>query len=131
MTIHDADMHHFRQWWLRAIRSGFGYAQVWDTTRKRGNPLYGREIFRALFWALVLPVVFLIAGWFQPIFWAGLPLAYALQIMRMAVRDGVARKFSWQQAGLTMIGKFAELAGIVRYAKRKLLGRQGGTIFYK
>ncbi|MGB7409130.1 MAG: glycosyltransferase, partial [Pontixanthobacter sp.] len=29
MTIHDADMHHPRQWWLRAIRSGFGYAQVW------------------------------------------------------------------------------------------------------
>ncbi|MEL6873835.1 MAG: hypothetical protein AAGM33_00005 [Pseudomonadota bacterium] len=51
--------------------------------------------------------------------------------MRMAVRTGAGQKFSWQQASLTMVGKFAELAGIVRYAKRKLQGRQGGTIFYK
>lgn len=131
MTIHDADMHHFRQWWLRAIRSGFGYAQVWDTTRKRGNALYGREIFRALFWALALPLLFGMAGLLQPIIWAGLPLAYALQIVRMAWRAGPGNKFSWQQAILTMTGKFAELAGIVRYAKRKLQGRQGGTIFYK
>lgn len=131
MTVHDADMHHFRQWWLRAIRSGFGYAQVWDTTRKRGNPLYGREIARALFWALALPLLFGLAGLFQPLLWAGLPLAYGLQIMRMAFRSGPGNLFSWQQASLAMAGKFAELMGIVRYAKRKLQGRQGGTIFYK
>src|SRR3546814_10352226 len=25
MTIHDADMHRPRQWWMRTVRSGFGY----------------------------------------------------------------------------------------------------------
>src|SRR3546814_18327326 len=33
MTIHDADMQRPRQWWMRTVRSGFGYAQVWQKTR--------------------------------------------------------------------------------------------------
>ncbi|MEM6500030.1 MAG: glycosyltransferase family A protein, partial [Pseudomonadota bacterium] len=28
MTMHDADMHSFTQWWRRAVRSGHGFAQV-------------------------------------------------------------------------------------------------------
>src|SRR3546814_14214948 len=44
MTIHDADMHRPRQWWMRTVRSGFGYAQVWQKTRTgKGEPLYSRQ----------------------------------------------------------------------------------------
>ncbi|MEO9467982.1 glycosyltransferase [Parasphingorhabdus sp.] len=131
MTVHDAAMLHFRQWWLRAVRSGFGYAQVWATSRSTSDPLYGREIFRALFWALALPLGGLIAGLFNPIFWLLLPVIYLVQICRMAIRSGPGQIISWQAALLMMVGKFGELAGIFRFAKRTLQKQQGGTIFYK
>src|SRR3546814_4785829 len=51
MTILDADMHRPRQWWMRTVRSGFGYAQVWQKTRTgKGEPLYSRQPVSALFW---------------------------------------------------------------------------------
>lgn len=131
MTIHDAAMLHFRQWWLRAVRSGFGYAQVWATSRSTSDPLYGREIFRAVFWALVIPLGGLIAGLFKPIFWMLIPMIYLLQVGRMAIRSGPGHMVSWKAAILMMTGKFGELTGILRFAKRKLQKRQGGTIFYK
>ncbi len=34
MTLHDAAMHHFDQWWTRAVRSGHAYAE--------GMALHGR-----------------------------------------------------------------------------------------
>src|SRR3546814_11455806 len=49
MTIHDADMHRPRQWWMRTVRSGFRYAQVWQKTRTRkGVPIYHRQLVRRL-----------------------------------------------------------------------------------
>ena len=56
MTVHDAAMMHFTQYWKRATRSGFGYAQAWWTTRHRTRPLYARELLRAGIWT-VFPVV--------------------------------------------------------------------------
>ncbi len=131
MTVHDAAMLHFRQWWLRAVRSGFGYAQVWTTSRSTSDPLYGREVFRAVFWAFLVPLGSLIMGLFNPILWLSLPVIYLVQICRMAFRSGPGQLISWQAAILMMAGKFGELTGIFRFAKRKLQKQQGGTIFYK
>ncbi|GAA0482288.1 hypothetical protein GCM10009096_25790 [Parasphingorhabdus litoris] len=132
MTIHDADMHHFRQWWLRAVRSGFGYAQVWWTTRQVGTALYGRELARAIFWAVVLPLLFLAgAVFFHPLLLLLLPGVYLLQIARMAVKQGAGDGFSWKIATLNIVGKFGESLGIFRFIARMVKGQQGGAIFYK
>lgn len=131
MTIHDAAMHSFRQWWLRAVRSGFGYAQVYWTTRPTDNPLYGREVVRAVFWALVLPILMIASALYHPTLLLLLPLIYALQIGRMAVRQGPSRSASWKLAALNIVGKFGELLGISRFIGRVLKGEQGGAIFYK
>ncbi len=135
MTIHDAAMLHFRQWWLRAVRSGFGYAQVYWTTNKAQTittgPLYRREVIRALFWAVFLPVLLVIGALFNPYILLLLPLLYAAQIARMAIRTGGDELFSWKLAILNMVGKFGETLGISRFIARILKGQQGGTIFYK
>ncbi|WP_108810032.1 glycosyltransferase [Sphingorhabdus sp. Alg231-15] len=135
MTIHDAAMLHFRQWWLRAVRSGFGYAQVYWTTNKARTktigPLYRREVIRALFWAVLLPAMLVIGALFSPYILLFLPLLYAGQIARMAIRTGGDELFSWKLAVLNMVGKFGETLGISRFIARILKGQQGGTIFYK
>ncbi|MEP2102425.1 MAG: glycosyltransferase [Parasphingorhabdus sp.] len=131
MTIHDAAMHHFRQWWLRAVRSGFGYAQVWWTTRRTGKALYGREVARAIFWAVLLPLFFIASALFNPLFLVILPCIYAAQVARIALRQGGNQSFSWKLAALNIGGKFGETLGIFRFIIRALKGQQGGAIFYK
>lgn len=126
MTIHDADMHRFRQWWLRAIRSGFGYAQAWSRGEVAGSRLYARELKRALFWSVgVVFAASIAAIVFGP---AGLllaPLAWSAQWARLALGKGP------REAALLLIGKFAETIGAARFAMASLRGRKSGAIFYK
>jgi GT2 family glycosyltransferase len=128
MTIHDAAMTRLNQWWLRAVRSGFGYAQAWHRTSGRGDgaPLYERELTRSVAWAGVLPVVAIIlAIGLHPMLILLWPALAGVQYLRMARRDG------WDAAALATIGKYAELAGALRYIFRALRGSAGGTIVYK
>lgn len=128
MTIHDAAMTRLGQWWLRAVRSGFGYAQAWRLTRGkgRGAALYGRELARALVWAALLPVgSALLSLLFHPVFLLAWPLAVGAQYLRLAQREG------WDAAALAVIGKYAELTGALRYFIGALRGSTGATISYK
>lgn len=126
MTIHDAAMHQFGQWWMRAVRSGFGYAQVWHKTLGRDHTLYGRELARAVFWSVGVLVMGLIASVIiGPAGLALIPACWLAQTLRLSKRHG-ARK------GLfLLLSKGAEFAGALRYAGRLLRNRSGGTIFYK
>ena len=126
MTIHDAAMHRFRQWWLRAVRGGLGYAQAWRLTSGRPDPLYRRETLRALFWTLGVTTFTAVAALaidLRLILLA--PLIWMLQFLRLAYRHGPAR------GALLLVGKAAETTGILTFASRALRGRTGGTVCYK
>src|SRR5690606_393010 len=55
MTMHDANMTRFGQWWRRSMRGGHAFAEV--SARHAGSPLriWRRNSTSALFWGLVLP----------------------------------------------------------------------------
>jgi len=127
MTIHDADMHSLRQWWLRAVRSGFGYAQVWRKTAASGaDPLYGAELWRALFWAIGLPLLGLALAASLDLLWLlAVPALWLMQVARLAVRGGP------RKATLLLVSKAAEALGAARYMLMTLRGRRQGAIFYK
>jgi GT2 family glycosyltransferase len=126
MTIHDAAMHGFGQWWRRAVRCGLGYAQAWQVTRRAPTPLYRRETLRALIWTVGIAAVGIVAAcivgpWgilLAPLLWGG-------QYLRLARRHGRG------EAALLLAGKFAETRGVATHIGRMLSGRAGGTIFYK
>lgn len=127
MTIHDAAMDRFSQWWKRALRSGYGYAQVWDKTRRApGKPLYGRELTRALFWilgiALIAMVAVLIFGMAAVLV---APLLWALEVARLSSRHGITR------GCYLLLSKVAEFLGAVRYVKTALIGNESRAIYYK
>lgn len=125
MTIHDAAILRLRQWWRRAVRGGFGYAQVW---RLRG--LYGREVMRAIGWGAVLPAgAALLAIVWSP-WWLlllGLPLP---QIARIALRAG-GGGFAWRRAAFLMLAKAPELQGILSYAWQAARSRPAPPASYK
>ncbi|WP_120716547.1 glycosyltransferase [Tsuneonella amylolytica] len=126
MTVHDADMHRFRQWWLRTVRGGFGYAQVWDRTRLTPRPLYARSLARALFWTLgVIVLAILLASLFGPRALLAAPIIWFVQWVRLSMRTDP------REAGLLVVGKIAETVGAGRFLMSRLRGRRSGTIFYK
>jgi glycosyltransferase involved in cell wall biosynthesis len=53
MTIHDAAMTDFLQWWQRNRRSGYASAEAL-ARRGRGNPRMLRQVASNLFWAIPL-----------------------------------------------------------------------------
>jgi len=111
MTEHDAAIHNVGQWMRRAMRSGFGYAQVWNSTR-----LYAREIMSALGWVVALPLVVLLVAFLAGdarFLWL-IPAAYAPQIARIAVRGG-HDAYAWKYALLVMTAKVGEAIGVFRY----------------
>ena len=127
MTIHDAAMHRFAQWWNRAVRSGMGYIQAWRATRGEGGPgLYGQQILRAVLWAGGLPLASIalavaVSPW-SLLLWPALTL---LQLVRLAPREGLFA------ATLAVAGKFAELRGIMRYLLEASRGDTRSALTYK
>jgi len=127
MTIHDADMHSARQWWMRAVRSGFGYAQVWQkTSGAKRQALYGRQVASAIGWTVGVALLGLtLSIAFGPPAAAIAPLLWAIQLARLSWRGG--RIWGWHM----LIGKFAETIGILRFAAARIGGKKQGAIFYK
>lgn len=131
MTLHDAAMTRFSQWWRRSRRAGHAFAE--------GAALYGRaperhwlaETRRALAWGLVLPLLILLALPVLPSLALLLVLVYPAQLLRLAARQGLSRRDAWQEAFFSLLGKFAEAQGVLSYWKNRLLGRRGGLIEYK
>lgn len=57
MTLHDSAMLHWRQWWKRAVRSGYGAADV--ATRFGQQGLFVSQVRSARWWAVRYPILLL------------------------------------------------------------------------
>jgi GT2 family glycosyltransferase len=130
MTRHDAAMKRFGQWWLRAVRCGYGYAEV--SRLHRTSPLrFGRrELARAVCWGGLVPVTIGFGALIHPAVLGG-ALAYVLQICRIAFALGPASSQSWTHALLAMLAKFAEFQGVINYYWRRWRGQAATLIEYK
>lgn len=118
MTLHDAAMTRFAQWWKRMRRGGFAAAA--------GAALHGApperhgvaQMRRALAWGLALPTAALAGSLVAP--WALILLAaYPAQVIRLALRKGGSRG-DWEEAALLTLGKFPEAMGLLNHARRRL-----------
>ena len=124
MTLHDAAMTRFGQWWKRAARSGHAWAE--------GAALHGAAperhavapTRRALIWGLALPLVALLPAPWWP--WSLLFLAaYPVQVLRLSRKVGLLR------ACFLTLSRFPEAQGVLRYCLNNLRGRRSGLIEYK
>lgn len=130
MTWHDAAMMHYTQWWQRSVRAGHAFAEVYQMHNGSPCAIWGRETLRSLSWGLVLPLaIFLLASLYLPFIL--LILMYPLQILRLAARNGVLQRTSWIKAIFSVIGKFAETQGIIKYYLGILLNKRTKLIEYK
>jgi GT2 family glycosyltransferase len=131
MTLHDAAMTRFCQWWRRVVRSGYAYAQ--------GAHLHGAaperhrvwESRRARLWGLYLPLACLTAVFtLGPWGWAA-SLIYPLQVLRQTFRNRGPLRQRALQAFFQVLARFPEVWGQIRFARDRLLGSQTRLIEYK
>jgi len=130
MTEHDAAMTRFQQWWVRAVRSGYGFADVSWLHRDSPLGIWRREILRALLWGGLLPASIGLGALFHPAALLGASL-YILQICRMALKDGPTSQRSWLRALFLTLAQFAAFQGILKFLSRKSHQDQGKLIEYK
>ncbi|CCE09384.1 Glycosyl transferase family 2 [Bradyrhizobium sp. STM 3843] len=130
MTLHDAAMTRFGQWWLRSVRSGYGFAEVSRLHRRSPFRIWARSVPSALFWSTVLPLLILLGSLVHPIVLCAI-LIYPLQMCLIALRRKTAQPSRWGYAFLMVAGKFAQTRGIVRFYWRLLRGQAAQLIEYK
>lgn len=128
MTLHDAAMTRFSQWWKRSYRADHAFAEVSWRYRDGSEGYWKRETRRAALWAALLPVILLLSL-AQPWFLLAM-LVYPAQIIRMARRTPDPHD-KWARAAFNVLGKFPEALGVAEYHLRRVLGRKSGLIEYK
>jgi GT2 family glycosyltransferase len=130
MTLHDADMHAFGQWWTRMRRAGHSWAE--------GAAMHGAAperhnvpgLVRATLWGLALPTsIMALALLIHPAALA-LALIYPMQVVRLARRGGGGRA-AWETALFMVTGKFPEALGALGYALGRLRRKPARLIEYK
>jgi hypothetical protein len=130
MTLHDAAMMRFGQWWRRAVRAGHGFAQLGAL-----HPGYfAAERRRVLVWALGLPLAAVAFAVIWPPGVLAVLALYALSFARVARRFrgmGLDLRPALGCAGLITLSKFPNLQGMAIYWLRRLRGRDATIIEYK
>lgn len=131
MTLHDAALDRFSQWWKRMIRGGYAYARGADLHGAPPERHWVRECRSIWAWGAGLPsatlLLCIVLGW--PGLW--LLALYLLQLIRLALRGKRTLRENWIQAAALVLGKFPELLGQLKFLLDKVRRVQSGLIEYK
>lgn len=134
MGLHDAAMERLGQWWRRSVRAGHGFAQgAW--VHRRGAERYRvRELVSIGWWGAALPAAAFAAAPAS----SGLSLVlfglYPVQCARISRKERLRGRSSREArlvACFTMLGKFAQMQGVLRFAVDLVRGRASRLVEYK
>ena len=131
MTVHDADMHRFGQWWRRAERSGVAYWTGWRRHGAGPERYNAKETLRAVIWGGALPLAALAALLLWPLAAALIAALYVAKLVRVALRHRGGAMHPLRYAGFMLLTNVAEFVGIVRdllRPRRGLTADDGGRL---
>lgn len=134
MTLHDAAVSLFSQWWKRSVRYGWSVA---EGKLLHGNPpekYMIKESFSGWFWGLVLP--FIVVGAFVKAPELGLLLmsfyivsAIRIYQYRYQIGDGIFHSLLYSV--FCIVSKFPQVIGQIKYQLNRWEGKQAKIIEYK
>lgn len=132
MTRHDANITRFSQWWRRAKRAGYAFAQGAHLHGMPPERHWVTESRRSLIWGAAIP-----AGIAGATFMIGpqalmLALVYPAQVARLTLkRLGANAPLPLESALFDVLGKFPEFVGQAKFRYDLLTGRAGALIEYR
>lgn len=131
MTLHDAAMTRFSQWWRRSMRTGYAFAEGTFLHGAAPELHWQRESRRAWIWGLGLPLGIVLAS--VPLGGWGLLLGliYPLQAVRLARRGSRSARENWLQAVFLVLGKFPEMLGQLKFLLNRYGSGKAALIEYK
>lgn len=129
MTLHDAAMTRFSQWWRRSMRAGYAFAEGVHLHGAPPERHWVGEARSARLWALGVPLAALVAGLVAAPGAVAILALYPLQVMRLAIRDRHRHRWSW--AFFLVLGKFPEALGQLKYFRSLATGSRPQLIEYK
>jgi glycosyltransferase involved in cell wall biosynthesis len=134
MTSHDAAIFRIGQWWKRAKRAGYAFANNCYLHGRDGPEHFKcREVGSIVIWSLLFPISVLILGIFKPILLSSL-FVYFIQIGRVvfqAKRRGVKSRLALYYGLSTIVAKWPQLVGVITFLLNNVKGRRGRLIEYK
>lgn len=133
MTLHDAAMTRFSQWWKRNQRAGHAYAEGYALHGKSSEKFKQSECLSILFWSFLLPLTMIVLAIIMPLMLV-LFMVYPLQVIRLTMRyrrhlSDVKVAFAY--AVSNVVGKWPQLIGMLQFVKNKKLGLKSQLIEYK
>ena len=135
MTLHDAAMTRFGQWWNRNVRAGHAFAE--------GSSLHGSSSLRHWvkqtrsnwIWGMIIPLVAIALAVPTRGISAAIWLAMLVALMSKIFLNGIRRGQTLPDAALVapfcVIGKIPQAIGQARFVAGRWLGRRSGLIEYK
>ena len=131
MTVHDAAMYGFGQWWKRTVRVGYGYAMFVRLESVREDRQWVYRWRRAWIWGCWIPAAIvaltLAFGWTALV----LTAIYPIQVLRLALAGKGSARENWSRAAAMVLGKFAEMQGQLKFLLENRRGVRSGLIEYK
>ena len=134
MTIHDAGMTRFGQWWQRSRRAGQAFLHGYLVHGDGPERFWRREALRPLLWAIALPSLILAlipvtGGWSLL-----LCLLFPIQAVRIVLTE-LRRDRSLRDALLystaCLVGHFGELSGQAGFLFARIAGNGPTLVEYK
>lgn len=126
MTLHDAAMTRFSQWWQRARRAGHTYAEGFALHGASSERYNAAELRRTLVWGVFIPAAALMGAILISPWALLLLLSLPLQVFRLMWRG-----MPGDQAVFMVFCKFPEAQGAIGYWRGRLTGESRGLIEYK
>lgn len=133
-TLHDANIHQVSQWWRRAKRCGYAFAQVSSMHGAPPERKFVKEMQRTWLWGAIVPGLAL--GLAVPTYGFSLLLLarYPLTALRTILKTR-KQGFSWPDSiawGLSCgVSVFPEVTGTAKFYLDRLRRKQGEIIEYK
>src|SRR3984957_1532902 len=138
MTGHDLNMTRFSQYWRRAVRAGYAYAEIATRYRGSADPAWQHECKRNLlsgiFWTvwlfLSLPLLVFAPLWVMP--WLAVPALLSVRSAWKARSRAPGQKILLLLYGFhSHLAKVPILVGQLKYYRDRHFGKQAKQIEYK
>jgi GT2 family glycosyltransferase len=141
MTLHDANLTRFGQWWNRTRRSGHAYGEMAFLHPDARDPPWPRQVRSILIWGggmtsafFATSILALTLSWS---WWIGtllVSLPWPLRMMQLAARQrrrGLPGRVARASGIALMVGKLPQFLGLMSFYRNRMLGRTSRLIEYK
>ncbi|MGB3642229.1 MAG: glycosyltransferase family A protein [Rivularia sp. (in: cyanobacteria)] len=135
MTLHDAQIMHFQQWWKRSIRNGHAYAEGAFMHGRSPEKHWVKESRRIWVWGLLLPLLAIASAWVtKGISIVLLFLVYSLlfsRVYKYAKTKEIPSSDALLYGLFCVLDKFPGLIGQIQFHLSRLLKRKRTIVEYK